>query len=97
MNEPKLRWGILSTAEIAQKNWRAIRNSGNGIVTAVASREAKRSRDFIARCQREVPFDKLPRALGNRYGFVGNLGAGLARNEDREKEESTNPEAVHDP
>ena len=47
MNESKLRWGILSTAEIAQKNWRAIYNSGNGIVTAVASRDAQRSGDFI--------------------------------------------------
>jgi predicted dehydrogenase len=65
MNESKLRWGILSTAEIAQKNWKAIFNSGNGIVTAVASREARRAQDFIARCQREAPFEQPPRALGS--------------------------------
>src|SRR5262245_5413832 len=65
MNEGKLRWGILSTAEIAQKNWRAIFNSGNGVVTAVASRDAQRSRDFIALCQREAPFIETPRALGS--------------------------------
>src|SRR5262245_29286212 len=65
MNEAKLRWGILSTAEIAQKNWRAIFNSGNGVVAAVASRDAQRSRDFIALCQREAPFIQTPRALGS--------------------------------
>jgi predicted dehydrogenase len=65
MNQPKLRWGILSTAEIAQKNWKAIRNSGNGIVAAVSSRDAQRSREFIARCQQEVPFEHAPRALGS--------------------------------
>jgi predicted dehydrogenase len=65
MNESKLRWGILSTAEIARKNWKAILNSGNGIVTAVASREAQRSHDFIALCQREAPFEPSPRALGS--------------------------------
>lgn len=63
MNESKLRWGILGTAGIARKNWRAIHNSGNGIIRAVASREADRSRAFIAECQREHPFDPAPRAL----------------------------------
>ena len=63
--EPKLRWGILSTAEIAQKNWKAILNSGNGIVAAVASRDGERSRDFIARCQGEAPFEQLPKALSS--------------------------------
>ena len=65
MNESKLRWGILSAAEIARKNWRAIFNSGNGIVSAVASRDVQRSRDFIALCQREAPFEQMPRALGS--------------------------------
>src|SRR5712671_1223257 len=65
MNQPKLRWGILSAAEIARKNWRAIFNSGNGVVTAVASRDPHRSRDFIARCQREASFEQMPRALGS--------------------------------
>jgi predicted dehydrogenase len=66
MPDPRiLRWGILSTAEIAQKNWKAILNSGNGTVVAVASRDLERSRDFISRCQRDAAFALSPRALGN--------------------------------
>lgn len=65
MNEAKLRWGILSTAQIARKNWQAIFHSGNGIVTAVASREARRSRDFVALCQQTAPFEQPPRVLGS--------------------------------
>src|SRR5438094_2135495 len=63
MSEAKVRWGILSTAEIARKNWKAVFNSGNGVITAVASREQQRSREFIELCQREAPFEELPRAL----------------------------------
>ena len=59
----KLRWGILSTAGIAKKNWRAIRDSGNSVITAVASREAARSRQFIEECQHENPFETTPSAL----------------------------------
>ena len=65
MNEKKIRWGILSTAEIGQKNWKAILNSGNGVVTAVASRDGQKSREFIDRCQREAAFDQAPEALPN--------------------------------
>ena len=72
MNEPKVRWGILSTAEIARKNWKAIFNSGNGVVTAVASREQQRSKDFVDLCQREVPFGQRPRALA---GYEALLSA----------------------
>jgi predicted dehydrogenase len=61
----KLRWGILSTAAIARKNWKGIWHSGNSIVTAVASRNAERSRQFIAECQPEKPFDAAPAALGS--------------------------------
>lgn len=60
-----LRWGILSTAGIARKNWEAIKNSGNGVVTAVASRDASKARQFIDGCQGEVPFDQAPRAIGS--------------------------------
>lgn len=60
----KLRWGILSTAHIARKNWKAISLSGN-LVTAVASRNTRRSREFIDECQREYPFDAAPAALGS--------------------------------
>ena len=57
-----LRWGILSTAGIARKNWEAIRNSGNGTITAVASRDAAKAQQFIDECQAEVPFDDGARA-----------------------------------
>ncbi len=60
-----LRWGILSTAGIARKNWEAIKNSGNGVVTAVASRDVAKAQQFIDGCQGEVPFDEAPRAMGS--------------------------------
>ncbi|HEY4084425.1 MAG TPA: Gfo/Idh/MocA family oxidoreductase [Bryobacteraceae bacterium] len=65
MNIPTLRWGILGTAQIARKNWRAIRNSGNATVAAVASRSLDRSGQFIDECQAEVPMETAPRALGS--------------------------------
>jgi predicted dehydrogenase len=65
MKTDMVRWGILSTADIGRKNWQAIRNSGNGRVTAVASRDGERSRRFIMECQREAPFDPVPTALGS--------------------------------
>jgi predicted dehydrogenase len=65
MEGSELRWGILSTAQIARKNWKAIRNSGNGVLVAVASRDLERSRQFISECQADAPFDVVPRALGS--------------------------------
>src|SRR6185436_8992337 len=64
--ESKLRWGILSTAQIARKNWKAIQLTGNGTVVAVASRDVMRSQQFIDECQAEAPMEVMPRALG-RY------------------------------
>src|ERR1035437_7209562 len=61
----KRRWGILSAAGIARKNWKAIHNSGNSIVTGVASRDLERSRQFIAECQQQVPFTPPPVAFGS--------------------------------
>ncbi|MGH7951814.1 MAG: Gfo/Idh/MocA family protein [Limisphaerales bacterium] len=61
----KLRIGFLSTAGIGRRNWKAIFNSGNCVVSAVASRELRKSRDFIGDCQREFPFEKVPDALGS--------------------------------
>lgn len=57
------RWGIVGTAGIARKNWRAIANSGNGTLIAVASRSAERAAQFIAECQSDVPFLKQPEAV----------------------------------
>jgi len=65
MNDTKVRWGILGTAEIARKNWKAIFNSGNAIVAAVASREEQHSQKFVDLCQREAAFEQPPRALAN--------------------------------
>ncbi len=65
MSEKRLRWGILGTATIARKNWRAILNSGNAVVTAVASRDAARSRAFVEACQAEAPFSTAPRPVGS--------------------------------
>ena len=61
----KLRIGFLSTAGIGRKNWKAIFNSGNCVVSAVASREAQKSRKFIDDCQREFAFTETPRAFGS--------------------------------
>lgn len=65
MSNSICRWGILSTANIARKNWLAIRNTGNGIVTAVASRGADKSQQFIDDCQAYSPFATVPQALGS--------------------------------
>ena len=65
MSESKLRWGILSTANIARKNWKAIRNTGNSTVVAVASRAVERSRKFIDECQAEAPMEAVPKAYGS--------------------------------
>ena len=65
MDKPILRWGILGAANIARKNWKAIWNSRNGCVTAVASRDLQRSRQFINECQADAPFPPAPRALGS--------------------------------
>jgi len=56
----KLRWGILGAARIARKNWKAIRHSGNSLVTAVASRDLNRARSFVEECQRYEPFERAP-------------------------------------
>src|SRR5215212_5260831 len=55
MHAKLVRWGILSTANIARKNWKAIRNSGNGTVVAVASRSLPRAEQFINECQAHTP------------------------------------------
>jgi predicted dehydrogenase len=65
MKGKTVRWGILGTANIAHKNWKAIRLTGNGVVTTVASRDLERSRRFISECQSECPFETPPAAMGN--------------------------------
>src|SRR5689334_7103060 len=65
MSKRKIRWGILGTANIAHKNWKAIQLSGNSTVTAVASRDLDRSRSFIRDCQAQAPMAREPKAYGN--------------------------------
>jgi predicted dehydrogenase len=72
MEKSLIRWGILSTAQIARKNWKAIRNSGNGIVAAVASRDLERSRNFIAECQAEASFQNAPKPLGTYEELISS-------------------------
>lgn len=58
------RWGILGAATIARKNWQAIRRSGNGIIRAVASRDAARADKWISENQADCPFAERPEAVG---------------------------------
>lgn len=62
MSSENVRWGILGAANIARKNWEAIRRSGNGTLVAVASRDKNRAAKFIAECQSCIPFDTPPNA-----------------------------------
>jgi predicted dehydrogenase len=64
MNGKQCRWGILGTAGIARKNWKAIWNSGNGQLVAVASRTGERAQAFINENQAFVPFQPAPRPMG---------------------------------
>lgn len=72
MKQPRLRWGILGTANIARKNWQAIRNSGNAVVTAVASRSADRARAFIEECQAHAPMGIEPAAHGSYEALLAD-------------------------
>ena len=65
MTKKVCRFGILSTAGIARKNWKAIRLAGNACVTAVASRNLAASNRFIDECSMEVPQIQRPQALGS--------------------------------
>jgi predicted dehydrogenase len=63
--EKKVRWGFLSTAQIGRKNWKAVKQTGNSTVTAVASRELEKARQFVRECQAQAPMDEPPQAFGN--------------------------------
>lgn len=65
MAEKICRWGILSTAGIARKNWHSIVLSGNGRVMAVASRSGEKAQAFIDECQASVPVPHQVAALGS--------------------------------
>jgi predicted dehydrogenase len=65
MDNKTCRWGILSTAGIAKKNWHSIVNSGNGKIVAVASRTAEKAQQFISECQASVPVPDSVIAIGS--------------------------------
>jgi predicted dehydrogenase len=54
------RWGILGAANIARKNWKAMRLAGNSKLVAVASRDVARAKTFIEECQADVSFPTIP-------------------------------------
>ena len=72
MSTGKLRWGILGTAHIARKNWMAIRNAGNATLTAVGSRDLKRSQEFIGQCQSQIPHPTPPKAFGSYEELIAS-------------------------
>ncbi|MEM7478786.1 MAG: Gfo/Idh/MocA family oxidoreductase, partial [Planctomycetota bacterium] len=65
MSNKECRWGILGTAGIARKNWKAIRLSGNARITAVASRSEESAQRFIDECSEQVPPSTTPEAIGS--------------------------------
>jgi predicted dehydrogenase len=65
MPPPLCRWGILGTANIARKNWKAIRNAGNSALSTVASRDRARAARFIDECQAEAPLTPPPAPCGS--------------------------------
>jgi predicted dehydrogenase len=68
------RWGILSTAGIARKNWRAIAKSHIGRVAAVASRDVVAAETFIRECQASCPQKSTPSAIGSYLGLLEDPG-----------------------
>jgi predicted dehydrogenase len=72
MSQTICRWGILGTANIARKNWLAIRNAENCTLAAVASRDPQRCRQFIADCQRHDPFDPPPQTFDSYEALLAS-------------------------
>ncbi len=59
------RWGILSAAAIAKKNWRAISQTTGGTVVAVASRRKEAAEQFVRECSAHTPQTITVDALGS--------------------------------
>lgn len=68
----KIRWGIIGTARIARKNWKAILNTGEASIVAVGSRDLDRSRRFIAECQQAAPFEVPPEPVGGYEALIAS-------------------------
>lgn len=65
MSSTECRWGFLSTAAIARKNWKGVHLTGNSRVSAVASRSQSRAQQFIDECAAEVPQSVPAAAVGS--------------------------------
>ena len=61
----QLRWGLLSTASIARKNWRGLALAENARLVAVASRETAKAQKFIDECSAQTPMDEPVVAIGS--------------------------------
>ncbi|MEO1619015.1 MAG: Gfo/Idh/MocA family oxidoreductase, partial [Planctomycetota bacterium] len=72
MNESKCRFGILSAAQIARKNWQAIRLSGCATVAGVSSRDRQRTEAFIDDCQAESPLELRPQAFDSHEQLLAS-------------------------
>ncbi|RPH77048.1 MAG: gfo/Idh/MocA family oxidoreductase, partial [Planctomycetaceae bacterium] len=59
------RWGLLSTAAISRKNWKAIALSQTGTITAVASRDTAEAQQCIDECSAALPLASPPAAVGD--------------------------------
>lgn len=70
LSAEECRWGILSTAAIAKKNWRAIAKSKIGRVAAVASRDVASAQRFIHECQSSCPQPVAPNAYGSYIALL---------------------------
>ncbi|MEI9865705.1 MAG: hypothetical protein WDN00_14365 [Limisphaerales bacterium] len=57
----KLRIGFMSAAGIGKKNWKAIFNSGNCVVSAVASRDMQKSREYVVSARIKMPLIFCPK------------------------------------
>ena len=70
MTEALCRWGFLSTAAIARKNWKAVHLSGNSRVSAVASRSVAKAKSFVDECTAEVPQQQEVAAVGSYADLI---------------------------
>ncbi|MCU0706856.1 MAG: Gfo/Idh/MocA family oxidoreductase [Pirellula sp.] len=70
LHQEECRWGILSTAAIAKKNWRAIAKTRIGRVAGVASRDVASAEAFIRECQASCPQKSSPKAYGSYQALL---------------------------
>ena len=76
MSDRICRWGILGAADIARKNWQAIRNAENCTLVAVASRDLERCRRFIAAVPAAHPLRPSAPRLRQLRGAAGQRRRG---------------------